>query len=65
MHRHNHLPLPEYYRYRLFCTLHYILIRERLQPTSTTIHELMQLSQDKLVACFFLGDRERIDLLFQ
>lgn len=27
--------------------------------------ELMQLTPEKLVACFFLGDRERIELLFQ
>lgn len=25
----------------------------------------MQMAKEKLVACFFLGDRERIDLLFK
>lgn len=31
---------------------------------TTTILELMQLPPHKLVACFFLGDRERIAFLF-
>jgi hypothetical protein len=65
MHRLNHLPLQEYYRYRLYCTLHHMLIQQRLLHTPTTIIELMQLPPDKLVACFFLGNRERIALLFE